>query len=214
MRCDMKRVYSILHVPGFDGDWCGIPAASIDTRPWEAGGPLPPAEGRIVFDGSRLLAELKSWETNLSVVTHETNGPVWEDSCIELFMNPAPGRDSRYLNFELNAEGVMLLGFGKSRHDRSLLDFDPAVFAVKADVPPHGAALWRKPFYTVRFAVPVSFLEGLYGPLKLGRNSVINGNFQKCGEKTPSPHYGCWNPILTTLPDFHCPEYFGEFVIA
>lgn len=209
----MKRFYSIRTVPGFSGDWEAIPAASIDVRPWDAGGQLPPSEARVAFDGSRLHVMLKSWETNLRVVTHTHNGPVWEDSCVEFFMNPAPACDGRYLNFEINAEGVMLLGLGAVRSSRELLDFDASLFDIRAHVPPHGASGWAKPFYTVSFSIPAEFLEGIYGPLGLGPGSTIAGNFQKCGDKTANPHYGCWNPIRIPQPDFHRPDFFGDLQI-
>ena len=38
----------------------------------------------------------------------------------------------------------------------------------------------------------------------------IQANFYKCGEETAHPHYLSWNPIKTSRPDFHRPEYFGE----
>lgn len=210
----MNRVYRILALPGFGGDWSAVPAASIDCNPWGVGGPLPAAEAGVAFDGARLHVRLKAWESSLCVVTHENNGPVWEDTCMEFFLNASPGRDKRYLNFEINAEGVMLLQFGEARGSRSFIDFDPAAFDIRADVPPHGANAWKEPFYTVGFVIPVSFLEGLYGRLDLRPGSRMAGNFQSCGDKTPNPHYGCWNPILTPAPDFHRPEFFGDLVIS
>jgi hypothetical protein len=210
----MNRSYRILTEPGFHGGWDAVPCASVDTNPWQAGGPLPPCEARVAFCGNRLHVLLKAWETDLRVVTHAPNGPVWEDSCVEFFLNPAPARDGRYLNFEINAEGVMLLGFGQARENRRLLDFDPALFGIWADVPAGGASAWKEPFYRIGFSIPVSFLEGLYGPLGLGCGSRLAGNFQKCGENTANPHYGCWNPILTPAPDFHRPEFFGDIIIG
>jgi hypothetical protein len=36
------------------------------------------------------------------------------------------------------------------------------------------------------------------------------GNFYKCGDRLPVPHYVSWAPIATPKPDFHRPEYFDE----
>jgi hypothetical protein len=210
----MKRTYAVLHIPDFNGDFDSLPPASIDCRPWEKGGPLPPAEARAAFDGSRFDVRLRAWERPLRVAAREPNGPVWEDSCVEFFVNFAPERDARYLNFEVNAEGVMLLGFGRAREGRRLLDFAPELFQIHADVPPYGAARWDKPFYTVRFSIPLTFVEEHYGKLDIRPGYRFAGNFQKCGEGTASPHYGCWNPIQTPEPDFHRPEHFGELVIS
>jgi hypothetical protein len=36
------------------------------------------------------------------------------------------------------------------------------------------------------------------------------GNFYKCGDKLPQPHFLSWNPVRVPKPDFHRPEFFGE----
>jgi hypothetical protein len=40
---------------------------------------------------------------------------------------------------------------------------------------------------------------------------TIKGNFYKCGDKTSVPHFLSWNPIILPSPDFHRPDFFGEF---
>ena len=210
----MKRIYQIMTFDHFLDNWSDIPAASIDVRPWADGGFLPPSEAKVAFDGHEFHVFFKAWEKNIRVVTHQSNGPVWEDSCVEFFFNPAPALDSRYLNFEINAEGIMLLGLGAGRDNRKQLDFDPKTFEIKAQVPLHGSAEWRGASFTVSFVIPVSFLETIYGSLDFQTGAVLAGNFQKCGDKTANPHFGCWNPIEIPVPDFHRPEWFGTIVIA
>ena len=39
----------------------------------------------------------------------------------------------------------------------------------------------------------------------------LRGNIYKCGDKTAHPHFLSWAPVGTPSPDFHRPEYFGEF---
>ena len=38
----------------------------------------------------------------------------------------------------------------------------------------------------------------------------MRGNFYKCGNQLPKPHFLSWNPIPTDNVQFHCPEFFGE----
>lgn len=209
----MVRTYNVMRLPGSGWSWEDVPPASVDLNPWCAGGSLPPAEVRVALAGEAFRVRMRAWERPVRVAAHVHNGGVWEDSCIEFFLNPAPAAGRRYLNFEVNAEGVMLLGFGPDRHDRRLLDFDPARFRISADVPPGKAAEWNEPYYTLQFDIPVAFLEELYGVLELKPGTVMAGNFQKCGEKTANPHYGVWNPILTKAPDFHQPDYFGRLIL-
>ena len=41
---------------------------------------------------------------------------------------------------------------------------------------------------------------------------TANANFYKCGDETQKPHYLSWNPVKTSKPDFHRPEYFGKLI--
>ena len=43
--------------------------------------------------------------------------------------------------------------------------------------------------------------------------SSLKANVYKCGDNTYRPHYMSWNPIETLTPNFHCPEYFGTFIL-
>jgi hypothetical protein len=64
---------------------------------------------------------------------------------------------------------------------------------------------------------PDEWQIGLYIPLSAlfddditsldGR--IMTGNFYKCGDKLPQPHFVSWNPIDLPAPMFHCPDYFG-----
>lgn len=206
------RTYQILRVPASSFDWNEIPIASIDATPWHPGAQLPPTQVQVAYDGSAFHVHWTAWEKDLRVVTRTHNGPVWEDSCVEFFLNPAPRQDRRYLNFEVNAEGFLLLGLGASRHDRVLpAGFDPSLFQIRHDVPKNGAAQWDRPFYTVGITIPVPFLESIYGKLYLGSGAQLAGNFQKCRGMA---HLGCWNPIGTPTPDFHQPDWFGTLLMA
>ena len=40
------------------------------------------------------------------------------------------------------------------------------------------------------------------------------GNFYKCGDRLPVPHYLSWAPIGTPKPDFHRPEYFDRLIFV
>ncbi|WP_025700605.1 carbohydrate-binding family 9-like protein [Paenibacillus forsythiae] len=59
----------------------------------------------------------------------EHNAPVYTDSCVELFMQPLPGSDPRYLNFECNAGGALLLQIGEGRENRLALTDSPAIYS-------------------------------------------------------------------------------------
>ncbi|MDT3424944.1 hypothetical protein J2Z22_000457 [Paenibacillus forsythiae] len=39
------------------------------------------------------------------------------------------------------------------------------------------------------------------------------GNFYKCGDETPIPHYGCWSMVNSASPDYHLSRCFWELVL-
>ena len=41
----------------------------------------------------------------------------------------------------------------------------------------------------------------------------VRANFYKCGDKTAHPHFLSWNPVVSSKPDFHRPECFGELIL-
>ncbi len=52
--------------------------------------------------------------------------------------------------------------------------------------------------------------------LGFGKGEVpasLKGNLYKCADMSAHPHYVSWSPIGTPRPDFHCPEYFGTFIL-
>jgi len=127
------------------------------------------------------------------------NNFVHIDSCMEFFFRTE--NDDRYFNFEFNPNGTLLLGLGTGRHGRTLLDFDKSVFRVESVT----GELWH-----LKFFVPFSFVESYVGKF----TNRFFGNFYKCGEETVHPHLACWNEIKFAQPDFHRPEWFGEFIFA
>jgi hypothetical protein len=62
-------------------------------------------------------------ESNVLAKYKSMNELVYEDSCLEFFQ-PLPEKSSRYLNFEFNSFGTMLLGIGAGRKGRALLGKD------------------------------------------------------------------------------------------
>lgn len=137
------------------------------------------------------------------------NQPVYQDSCVELFIDPSG--DGTYYNFEFNALGTLLLGFGANRHNReiALAEFTNQVKRLSSlGTLPFDNLLNKKPWQLTVMIPFTSFWHHTSVSLE-GKN--VRGNLQKCGDDLPVPHYLTWNPILTPHPDYHRPEYFGMF---
>lgn len=133
--------------------------------------------------------------------------PVYKDSCVELFIDPA--NDGTYYNFEFNCIGTMLLGYGATRHNR-----EQAAENTFQNVVRH-ASLGRKPLNIAQeiswsLEIIIPFSAFFKHPTGVFMHNSFRCNLHKCGDETNSPHYVTWNPIKTERPDFHRPEYFGN----
>lgn len=171
----------------------------------------PKMQFGIAHTGEEFLIHYCVEEQSVRAVAQKDNDNVWEDSCAEFFISPAA--DGLYYNIECNCAGTLLLGVGEGRNNRQL-----AVPEITRQVD-RWASLGRTPFdtrnqptrwelalripYTVFFRHNITSLDGL----------TLKGNFYKCGDKLPVPHFISWNPIGTPTPDFHCPQFFGKLEI-
>lgn len=178
--------------------------AAIDQYPWDAGGYRPEARAWMARGESGLLLLMAAREETITARVDQWNGAVWEDSCLECFLQPLP-QDPRYINVEMNAAGAGLIGLGEGREGRRRLTAPPEDLDLQ--VSRHAGGWWA-----VRCCLSWRFLETLFGA-EMGNRRGMRGNFYTCDE-TLHPHFGCWNRIGTEKPDFHRPEFFGTLLFA
>lgn len=170
--------------------------------------PGPETEGQAVFiENKGFLVKMKSYEKNPVALHNEPNGAVHFDSCMEFFANFNPEQDHRYVNFETNSSGNLHCKIGTGRKDReavcNMVDIMPTTKTEVCDA-----------FWTLELFVPLQTVSGLYGKSEFHAGDVIKGNFYRCGDALPNPHFGMWNPVDVPQPDFHRPEYFGDLVLT
>lgn len=186
-------------------DYCEeTPFAPIDSYVW--GGVdtyMPEARAYVTWNEEGLQVLMCALEKEIQIKATQFNDEVYEDSCLEFFLQPFTD-DPRYLNFEINAGGVALIGLGASR-DRNRLPELPEGMNIRASR--HRGGWWA-----IAYTIPKSLFEKIYGrPPKVG--STMRGNFYKC-DQSIHPHFGSWSPIVHFRPDFHRPEWFGELTIV
>lgn len=201
-------VYSIAYFNGLP-DWSKVHPAAIACYPWEENGYRPLSFAYVCsVKGRGLIARLKSYEQHPLAVNSQPNSAVYEDSCLEFFLQKQKG--GPYINMETNSAGTILCAIGKNRFDRVFLcdkGFPlPAVSAFAGEDE-------KGRFWGVEIAIPEKLIAAVFG-CGTEPGTAFRGNFYKCGDKTPLPHYGCWSPIRTATPDFHLEEFFGELVVA
>jgi hypothetical protein len=205
------RTYTVTSLPAgtqFWGvKWNEIPEASVDTFLWEEGY-SPKTIAQLAYsEGVGFFLRMTCEEENPKAEYRRYNDPVYKDSCMEFFCDFLG--DGRYINLEMNINGTLLSYVGEGRHNRTPISelTGGAIFITKG---------WhQKGYWEILAQIPCEMLQRILGVETLPFTSgyTFRGNFYKCGDETPIPHYGMWNPVGTETPDFHRPEFFGTLVI-
>lgn len=181
-----------------------VPYAAIENYVWDESGYKPEARAYMTWDDEGLQVLLCAKEPEICVKATQYNGAVFQDSCLEIFLQPFQD-DPRYLNIETNAAAVQLAGFGTQRKTRMRFAEKPQ--GLNTQCSRHEGEWWA-----VRYTIANALLKQCYGRLpKVG--DVMLGNFYKC-EESAYPHFGMWNPIDWPKPDFHRPEFFAQMELV
>lgn len=163
-------------------------------------------EQKLCYDDTALYVFQRAWESDIRAECSAPLSPVHEDSCMEFFFSLTD--DGRYVNFEINPNACMELGFGPNRRERVRLchKSERETFRPVCTRTPDG--------WTAEYRIPLSFLRILYPEFSLRSGVSFRANCYKCGDKTVHPHFLAWNAVETAAPDFHRPEFFGKMILA
>lgn len=184
------------------------PAETLGEANWpDANTCFPEVCFQIEYDACTLYLRFEVNEPRIRATNTEPNSPVWEDSCVEMFLATSP--DS-YVNFEFNCIGTALASTGSERNDRDFLP-DEAIHRISTG-PSLGKAAFEErtgTLWSLEVDIPFSVLG-------LAHNQVVGqsfrANFYKCGDGLSTPHYLSWNRIDSPYPDFHRPGDFGTII--
>lgn len=161
----------------------------------------------IAYTKEEILLKYRVVENHILARYTSVHSPVCRDSCVEFFISSANGF---YYNFEFNCIGTPLVGYGKQRENRSLIDEEVVSKIRTLSTLGNEQIDIRKENgkWELTIAIPFSFFnESEY---KNPYNHAFKANFYKCGNDLQLPHYLSWNRIAVNKPDFHRPEFFGE----
>ena len=165
---------------------------------------------RIAYNEHHLFLKFDVQENEFRATEIAPCAPVWEDSCVEFFIQPE--NDKGYYNIEINAIGTVLGAYGSSRNERITIphELDDTILrdsTIKFNNENPDEAYYQ---WSLTAKIPYSiFFKHQFRP-KSG--TTIRGNFHKCGNKLPLPHFVTWHPVKTPKPDFHRPEHFGTLI--
>ncbi len=172
---------------------------------------IPKTYGYIGFaKGEGFYLKLVCLEKNPLRIYKENQDPVYKDSAVEAFFKFVSQDESKqdiYLNFEMNANGAILAGYGKNKMER--IPLEPEMVQklnCKAEL--------KDECWDVSLRIPIEILKHIYGELELKEGSEFTCNFYKICESKENEHYASYNYVESEKPNFHLPEYFAEAVIG
>ncbi|MDO4295698.1 MAG: carbohydrate-binding family 9-like protein [bacterium] len=178
----------------------------IENYPW-GGGYRPKTTANLSWNQEEgFEIWMRCEEEEVRATYTKSDEPVYEDSCMECFMQFFPCDSKIYINFEVNANGAMLAQMGEGKQGRMFLR-DKGIEIPKVSVKREKGA-WE-----LRYRISLELLRAVYGRADFVKGQKIRGNFYKCGDRTKKPHYGCCFAIENETPNFHLPQFFGEIVI-
>jgi hypothetical protein len=179
----------------------------VDNLLWSDTGYRPDVSFLMAYTEDCILIKYTVTEDEMKADYHHINDPVYRDSCVEFFVSF--NNEPAYYNLEFNAMGTVLAAFGSSRDSRDWIA--PAVLQqIETSASQHdlnGQVRWE-------LAIKIPFSVFTFHNISLLKGIPCKGNFYKCGDDLPQPHFLSWNPIDLPSPDFHQPRFFGEIAFV
>ena len=97
-----------------------------------------------------------------------------------------------FINLEMNPRRYLYLACG-TPDQRTLLTSE-RYSRFKLDIRDKGS--WEgKEYWDVLASIPFAFIQEHAPGFAAGPGARMTGNFFKCGDETPYPHFGCWSDI-------------------
>jgi len=185
-----------------------LAATELKEVPWKDFPYRPAVHFKIAHTATGILLLYEVQEKHVKAVYRNTNDPVYKDSCVEFFLS---FDGSNYYNLEFSCIGTGLIGYGpaqksqRKRLPRETIEQVKTYSSIAAEPSENGDTEWR-----LLLHIPLAVFEA--HPIGSLAGVRCTGNFYKCGDDLPEPHYVAWNPIDNPTPNFHLPQYFGELV--
>ena len=187
----------------------------IDQYSWHERGKKQGTTLRLLYDDAALYTQFQCEDAHIFSETTALNGPVYRDSCVEFFATIDPAKGPDYFNLEMNACGMMLMGWGpaggggRSHISEELARTITIVSSVSGPTKQESPA--DNGWWLVA-RVPFATLTAFTGrPVRPARGTIWRCNAFRCGGKTED-QFASWAWIDMPHPTFHQPQFFGELL--
>lgn len=184
-----------------------IPETIIGETPWADYPYLPQVTLRVGHTADSIALRFSVVEEVAQAKYRNTHDPVHKDSCVEFFVSFDNG--DNYYNLEFNCVGTRMMAYGKNVvSERTKLPVELVESIRTHSTIDLGIPVGEQGQWDLQLLIPLSvFIHE--DKLELTGKTVL-GNFYKCGDDLPSPHFVTWNPVDFPTPSFHQPSSFGK----
>ncbi len=181
----------------------------IDIAAWPEYNYKPQVSFSIGHGGDCIFLKFYVTEDVVKASYYKPDDPVYKDSCVEFFISI--DGEEQYYNLEFNTIGTCKLNFGKNRNERQRIP-EKLIKMIRflATIQNNTVSNSKGIKWELVLMIPIE----VFSKHKIKSFSGIkcSGNFYKCGDDLPVPHFLCWNNIQSAEPDFHLQKYFGEII--
>lgn len=199
--------YVIKSVSG-EIDWDKIDKAPISIYCWRYDYKPTSFAQLVALDEKELVVRLTCYEKNPKAVYTKFGEDVWKDSCLEFFAAMDENEPNKYINCEMNSGGAALVGLGTFPGERG------SAIDVTGNIPEYKAEVFEDK-WQVTLHLKLEDMRKIFGEkVNFKKGFKFTGNLFKCGDETEYEHYGMWCRSIAVIPQFHRPEYFGDFIIG
>lgn len=207
-RLMIPRLSQVSHgspLADIDAALTSLPANTLAEVPWADYPYKPSVDFKIAHTSNSILLKYNVKERHIKAAYRNTNDPVYKDSCVEFFLS---FDDTHYYNLEFNCMGTGLIGYGDADKDgRQRLPVN-TVEQVKTYSSINAlSSLDMGAEWHLLLDIPFTVFEA-HAIVSLA-DVRCTGNFYKCGDELPTPHFVCWSAIDHPSPNFHLPQFFG-----
>lgn len=204
-----------------EGAWTNAPALDITHfYRTDASDHRPKTQAKALYDDEGVYIHFRVEDRYVRSIETKYHGKVWEDACVEFFVQPRPERG--YFNFEINCAGTMLLSYhenpawkGESLRREGRVPWRLAkqvnifhTMPEKVEPEQVDPVVWQ-----VEYFIPFEIFEAYLGELGPPAGQTWRANFYKCAENNSHPHWASWSPIEGEL-NFHKPEFFAPIIFG
>jgi Carbohydrate-binding family 9 len=211
------KVQRLLQPIKIDADWNKAEwqhAAVINIKHFIDKIPLfhPGVQAKMLYDSNNIYIIFRVNDKYVRCFNNKINGPVWDDSAVEIFFSPDEKFPNKYFNLEINSGGTALMHYQIiPRIEFKIVDTtDIKQIEIAHSLPEIVNPEIKEPVvWTLEYRLPISILKKYSNITQPKAGNTWKANFFKTSNESSNPHWMTWTFFETEVLDFHLPQFFG-----